>query len=220
MTEPTGGLPPERNRESDLADSVNHLGAQLTQLLTRTNELLSELLAALHTDASFRQSSRLVTAGVASDDSIPDGSEWSARWAKLVSNAFEAEEVSAIQSHLLTDVEQRGQKLVRLDFDDAGEYQQDRSYARFSENPTGCVFIVNIPDVPDRYLALPYPFSATWFLQGGGTIRALYMLHGAEGGAAPRLTVLRPAVLRRTEEINSRGNPIYKLVEKGEAIAR
>lgn len=220
MTESAGGLPPERNRENDLADSVKHLDTQLTQLLTRTNELLSELVAALRTDAAFRRAGAPVSTGNTGGISMPDGSEWGANWAKLVSRAFETEEVKTVQSILLTDLEQRGQRLIRLDFDDAGEYQQDRSYARFSENQMGCVFIVSIPDMPDRYLALPYPVSETWFLQSGGTIRALYGLHGAEGSAAPRLTLQKPAILYRTEEINARGNPIYKPVEKGEAIAR
>jgi len=220
LTESAGGLPPERNRENDLADSVKHLDTQLTQLLTRTNELLSELVAALRTDAAFRRASAPVSAGNTGGISIPDGSEWGANWAKLVSRAFEAEDVNAIQRALLVDLDQRGQKLVRLDFDDAGEYQQDRSYARFSENQMGCLFIVGIPDVPERYLALPYPVSATWFLQSGGTIYALYALRGAEGSTAPRLTLQKPAILCRTDEINARGNPIYKPVEKGEAIAQ
>jgi hypothetical protein len=142
------------------------------------------------------------------------------QWLETVNRAFQKPTPADVRAVLQEAFTQTGTEPMIVDFDDRGEYQQDRSYARFSSHSTGCCFLLPMSDDVSAFVAFPYPTGPTWFLLGKDGLRALYDISGSQQSLAPRLEVVRPAAMRRTGAVNGSGSPIFVPLQRGEMIAK
>lgn len=200
----------EEHREDALLTALRRMEAHLADLLSQNNQLLLALLSNLREGG----------APAVRPAAAPGGAQWLEEWTAVVNQAFMRETTEEIQSELHAAVEQHGERLLVIDFDDIGESQRDRSYAQFSENPSGFCFVLPSPNGGEEYAAFPYPASETWFLTGKTGVGALYDIQGTDRDYAPRLRIIKPASILPTGVINTRGNPVFQPFRRGEVVAQ
>ncbi len=216
--------PPTAPQNETPSDPQADLSSQLIALLEQTNRLLGELISLLRRGGgpSPAPAPRPAPQNAAAPQrsTAPAGATRANKWVELVNRAFTQPTPADVRAYLQAILAQVGVEPLIVDFDDRGEYQQDRSYARFSCHSTGCCFLLPLYDDPNVFAAFPYPTGPTWFLLGKDGLRALYDISGSQQSLAPRLELIKPATMRRTGAVNGSGSAIFVPLQRGEMIAK
>lgn len=224
------GIPTQEEKPEELLQSrLQQLESQIAAMSENVNRQLAEILAAVQQvnarehalpETAQAQDAQQVSEPLQAAQTQPLDDRWLMRWVSTVNTAFEAGAAKDVCAAIQAALEQNGQKLTMVDFDNVAEYQQDHKYAVFSQNATGSCFLVDKPGDDHTFAVFPYPASPTWFLMGKLCVKAMYTVYGAEDARAPIIRILKPALLQTTGKINASGYDVLMPLEKGELIAR